>query len=129
MRDMQLFECQQQLQPLGISDIHPVSEEHRQYAAVCRVVMMRHRVDNICGHDFFRNLIGHRCPNALNLHAYWQCDFAQHEVDHLIDQLERHALVDLVGRNGFVDLSPVVVDAICLGGDQNYCSDFPINNR
>ena len=110
----QLVERQRWWQSTGVPYLEAVGEEHHLDATVARVVSMRNSVNDRLPYDFHRNLVAHRSLDALRPRAHRECDLAQHEVHRLIDQLERRALVDVIGRNRFVDLGPVEVGALDL---------------
>ena len=95
------------------------------YAAVARVVAVRHGVDDGLGYHFLGHLVGYGCADALGTGADVQRDLAQHEIHRLIDQLKDRAFIDLVGWNRLGDFCSVEVGAFDLGGDQKPLWRFP----
>ena len=102
----QFFQGQRRWEPAEVADLQAVGEQHDLHAAVVRVVAVSNGVDYGFGHDFHGDFI---CPwgtCAFRPGADGSVDLAEHEVHRLIDQLERGALVNLVGRNRLGDSVP-----------------------
>ena len=86
---------------------------------------MGHRVDNRFGHHLLGNLVGARRLNTLGPRADGSIDFAQYEVDRLVDQLEYGSLIDLVRRDRLLYLCPVEMSALDLRREQKALRSFP----
>ncbi len=118
MRDAQLRQGQLRRQLPRVPNLQPVGKEHHLDAGVASVVAVRHGIDDGLSHGFARELVRDgrlRTPGAC---AHGAGDLGHHKVDRLVHQLERRALVDLVGRDGLAHLGAVEVQALDFGGEQ-----------